>query len=99
MSDNNFPTTDNYKLEVNVNLSSPLLREAFNTAMRGETPSLDKMEAVVASLVGREGVSVEYDDYSGAVPHRDFMYIGTKENVALIMGVTPDNLPPNVPEE
>ena len=39
MADKDFPTTDIYTLEVNVDLKSPLLGEAFTRAINGQPSS------------------------------------------------------------
>lgn len=97
------PTTDAYEINLDVDISNPLLADGFNDAVFGvmETDALDKM---VHSLVKTEelkaGFKVSFSDEkrSTASVVLNQIDIGMEGDIAVFMGVKPDNLPPNIPD-
>ena len=99
MADKAFPTTDTYMLEVNVDLNSPLLEEAFTRAMNGQPSSHEILKEMMDSLHGRQGIALDADAGRSAYSIM-LQQVGLgPEDIGAFLAVSPDNLPPNIPEE
>ncbi len=103
MGSQEFPTTDNYKIGTNVNLHSQGLSEHFHDIVQGK-PSSIQIPEMVKSLLGRDDIKVTVGDHSknkysfgadGDEIHLDPEFI----TIAKFLGVSEDNLPPNVPTD
>jgi hypothetical protein len=96
-----FPTTDQYKLGVNVDTSSLLLKQHFQDAVAGK-PSKVGTPELIKSLVGRDDVKVidANNSISGYAFKKDELYLNPSElTLVKLLHVAADNLPPNIPHE
>ncbi|MGH1375010.1 MAG: hypothetical protein ACRBCK_01570 [Alphaproteobacteria bacterium] len=101
MGDNgiDIPTTDAYEINLDVDIHNPLLAESFNDAVFG-TMDNDTVEQMIKVLVSRDGLEVSFseDERSFSNSMTNEINIGLYGDIARFLAVTPDNLPPSMPE-
>lgn len=102
MEEQNFPTTDKYKLGVDIDLS---LASEFMNAADGR-PLVHRLPELIYGLVGRYDVGVRLgDDLENEYdPNTDDVSVNTRtdnllERVCSVTGVPLDNPPPKIPDE
>lgn len=95
-----FPTTDRYKLGANVQIEALAVVESFQRAARGE-PSKDGYLGMIQAATGRKDLKVTNnpDGKTAYSPENDSLNVsGSDTTIASLLNVTQDNLPPNIPK-
>lgn len=91
------PTTDDFNLDVDINLERKRLHRLFERSASGEA-SLDDSTKILRAMIGRKPNVIDGEGGNSYQPSTDTFRISPPPSLAFYLGVSENNMPPNISE-
>ena len=91
------PTTDDFNLDVDIDLERKRLHRLFERSASGEA-SLDESTKLIRAMIGRKPIVIDGEGGNSYQPSTDTFRISPPPSLAFYLGVSESNMPPNIPE-